>query len=548
MEFLQYGAFVPEGELYARIMKSFDRMESSMYAVPDVFHVKAGQQSFDWPGDWEGRTLLAIIMLAKASGRTPKTLDAILQQLPDYLNKNGHMGSVIEDGLINEQLLAGNSWLMRALCELYEWKKEDTILQMIQAMIDGLILKTQGTYEVYPITKNSRQTGGGEEAGFLTGEVNNGWLSSTDIGCAFIMLDGASHAYHITKNPELYTVINDMIHRFAQADLMDATFQTHATLSATRGILRFYGDTKEPWLLELCEKLFDYYVKNGMTENYANYNWFGRPEWTEPCAIIDSYIAAMMLWQYTAKSDYLDYANNILYNGIYYAQRDNGGFGCDVCVGAGQPTVHPTGSESYEAWWCCTMRGGEGLAKAAEYMASFEDGTVYLPMYQCGTFTIGGITVKETTAYPYEGNVQIDVLGNKGDCSRIAFYLPKWVTDARITTGQASNQQDGFLIVSGEWKEGDKIKLEFTIPLYELPAISPSYAGWKTIRYGTLELTYCANDGLTEMPDIATLVPSKEEKGCFLSTEGKRFVALSTMTFKSKEEILNSRLQVLYKN
>ena len=39
-----------------------------------------------------------------------------------------------------------------------------------------------------------------------------------------------------------------------------------------------------------------------MTENFENYNWFGRPEWTEGCAVIDSFIVATRLWRATGNA------------------------------------------------------------------------------------------------------------------------------------------------------------------------------------------------------------------------------------------------------
>ena len=63
-----------------------------------------------------------------------------------------------------------------------------------------------------------------------------------------------------------------------------------------------------------------------MTENHENYNWFDRFDtWTEPCAIIDSYLLAVQLWEHTMKPEYRDDAELIYYNGICHTQRNNGG-------------------------------------------------------------------------------------------------------------------------------------------------------------------------------------------------------------------------------
>lgn len=103
-----------------------------------------------------------------------------------------------------------------------------------------------------------------------------------------------------------------------------------------------------------------------MTANYANYNWFGRPYWTEPCAIVDSYMASMALFRLTQQSEYAVLANRIYYNALLASQRPNGGFGCDLCSGTEQSgRFVQANTDVYEAWWCCSMRGAEGLCSVA---------------------------------------------------------------------------------------------------------------------------------------------------------------------------------------
>ena len=54
-------------------------------------------------------------------------------------------------------------------------------------------------------------------------------------------------------------------------------------------------------LLPEVEKRFKLYVEEGSTENHMNYNWFGRPTHTEPCAFIDAFMVAVQLWQLTGQ-------------------------------------------------------------------------------------------------------------------------------------------------------------------------------------------------------------------------------------------------------
>ncbi len=163
-----------------------------------------------------------------------------------------------------------------------------------------------------------------------------------------------------------------MIETFTAIDFVGAHMQTHATLSATRGILRLaealedVDNAASARYLAAGQRIFRLYLDRGMTENYANFNWFGRPDtWTEPCAIVDSMMAALSLFRLTEDPKYLTLANRIWYNALGYAQRPNGGYGTDSCVGPAGDILRPSGDGISEAYWCCTMRGSEGLRARA---------------------------------------------------------------------------------------------------------------------------------------------------------------------------------------
>jgi len=549
MEFLEYGNAFAGGELLKRQLMSFDRLEESNYKAPQIFQDYPGAQSFDWPGDYEGRTLLALINLSRAAKRTSKTLGEILEQLPSHLNKHDFFGSLLDITAISEQQLSGNSWYIRALCELYEWKKEPDVLTMIKNCIESLMLPLKGSYKRYPIEKEARQVLGGREDGNLTGEIIGGWRVSTDIGCAFIPIDGFSHAYHLTKNEGLKELVFEMIERLAESDLISADFQTHATLSALRGILRFYEDTGESRLLELAVKTFDFYTKNGMTENFANRNWFCRPDWTEPCAVVDSYIVSMELWRHTQKSDYLQLAHSIFYNALYYAQRDNGGFGCDVCTGAnGTQLLHPSNESVYEAWWCCTMRGGDGLAAASRHMAAQSGDILYLPVYQDGTIKSDGLILCETTGYPYDGNVMIQVLQNESKFTKLALFAADWMESPCMMLNSVNIPvviENGFILLDRALEVGDIIELSFDLSPKAVPAKSADFSKKHTVRYGALQLCCIAEDKPRPLPNPKDI---KKTGGGFTFTDKEKneYFTPAMMTFGTREEFLHKKLQIIF--
>jgi hypothetical protein len=146
--------------------------------------------------------------------------------------------------MMNEQQLSGNGWMLRALCEYYEWKKDDKVLSIISSISHNLFVKGKGYYKDYPIEPEKRNSTEGKEAGNID-RIKNNWMLSTDIGCVFIGMDGAIQAYKLLKDPELKEVIDEMISAFLKIDLVAIKAQTHATLSACRGLVRYAEITED---------------------------------------------------------------------------------------------------------------------------------------------------------------------------------------------------------------------------------------------------------------------------------------------------------------
>jgi len=206
-----------QGELNTRLMKNFDRLEEGKYQ-PDSLFISEEESNW-WPGDKEGRTILALTKLAQATGREPKYLDTIIKLFPEKVNEKGYF---------------------------YLWKIDANVLASINRIIE---------------------------------RVGN-WILSTDIGCDFIFMDGVVQAYQVSQQEELKPLIDEMIGLFRKIDLVQIKAQTHASLTGLRALLRYYQTTGDNSMIQTAEKNFNLYLKYARTENYENYNWFGRPEGT----------------------------------------------------------------------------------------------------------------------------------------------------------------------------------------------------------------------------------------------------------------------------
>jgi hypothetical protein len=364
------------GDLLRRIDLNRKRLSDDIYQSLEIF-----SQGENWPGDFQGRDILALCSLYKVyendyqkkmsiSIQLAKIFDAIDQ----HLNADGYFGPLFDCRAIDEQQVAGNSWYLRGLIEYYKLTKSPKYLHQIEVIRDRFLLAIAPYYQNYPIYAR-RELGG--VGGHITEQIIDGWKISSDVGCAFIMLDGMSAVYEMLPSLELKTAIENIIDRFLDLDCVQLECQTHATLSCARGIFRFYQVNKKQKYLDYVIEIFNKYINYGLTYDYANINWFKHMDsWTEPCCIIDSLILAKNLFLTTGQDFYLHFYNRVYVNSLRTFQRDNGGAGCSTCA---IDNHYALKSHLYEAFFCCTMRLAEGLYEMVSFAGFEKNGDLYIP-------------------------------------------------------------------------------------------------------------------------------------------------------------------------
>lgn len=344
-------------ELNERISLNAERLESGdYYRIAEVFDTHSAR----WPGDKEGRALLAFVSHYKINGRKIECMDKMIDEMDAHTNEQSCFGPLSSNTEFFEQQLSGHSWLLRGLCEYYEQFSDERALAQVNKIVKNLYFPTKNKYSTYPTVRDGALSGGVSGNSLNT---INGWKLSSDVGCAFMSIDGLSHAYAITRDEELRDLVDEMIDTYLAIDKLKLKVQTHCTLTAARGMMRMYSITHEKKYLDGAIDIYNLYVfDGGMTYTYQNANWWGRNDtWTEPCAIVDSLMLATELYLTTGNESYRETAARVYHNGFATAQRDNGGAGTDTVVTSLNGGTDTLQSKMYEAYFCCTMRLSEGL-------------------------------------------------------------------------------------------------------------------------------------------------------------------------------------------
>lgn len=494
------GRVTVTGELQKRLSQNMNRLEETKYRPDHVFLTE--KQSGNWPGDTEGRTILGLVMDAQATGRAPRYLDEIIRRVPAHLNDLGYMGTIHRDS-VDEQQLSGNGWMLRGLCEYALWKQDTTLYPMIRRMAENLFLPIEKYVADYPITPASRVKNTGGASGH-TAQTLGRWRLSSDIGCVFIGMDGLLQALQLTGDEKLRPVAEQLVRLFLKVDPVGIKAQTHATLTALRGLLRYADLTGDRSVLKDVEQRWEIYKRFGMTENYANYNWFRRYDtWTEPCAIVDAFMVAMQLWQHTGRAGFRNDAELIYYNALCHAQRPNGGFGLDVCPGKARGTdfINAHGDEAH---WCCTMRGGEGLGRAAlGSVCTSAEGLVFPFLANLDVHTASpagdSLVLSVSTAYPFAEGATVSVVKAPQKAISLAFAKYPWTQNYKITLRGKPlryREADGLAVVKIMLRKGDVIRLSFSMEPREASTINRenTQKGDFRVMYGPLVLAGTVGD------------------------------------------------------
>lgn len=487
-----FGSITAGGELGRRARLSFARLEKY---EPKV--ALAGNEG--WPGDREGRAILGQTLIAQATKQPSRHVEALIAGVGARLNAKGYMGEPLPADVVDEQVMSGNGWVLRGLAEHHLWKRDEASRALIERIVAGLYLPAKGTYARYPLTAAERPRSDKADVSFTAKQAVSGWRLSTDVGCAFIALDGVTAAYEVLRTPALAALIEEMVTRFRALDVLAVNAQTHATLSATRGVLRYATLAGRPDLVAFAESMWSTYKTRGMTDHYANDNWFNRPQWTEGCAIVDAYDLPLRLFAATGNAAYLEDAQLVYWNGIGFNQRPNGGFGCDTCPGSdGQWYLAPFAA-IFEAPACCSMRGAEGIARAVAASFLVRADGVLLPDFHDAEATLplagGEVTLRERTRWPYDGRVSVDVVRSTSQgVIDLRLLLPSWVDRSTIvakTNGKPTplDEREGAAVFRIEAKPGFRVELAFPMNIRSVaPVNAAKVPAMHGFRHGPLVL------------------------------------------------------------
>jgi DUF1680 family protein len=269
-----------------------------------------------------------------------------------------------------------------------------------------------------------------------------------------------------------------------------------------------------------------------------------------PCGAYGHFKIGRYLIGVTGDSRYGDSMECVLYNTILGAKplkEDGSSFYYSDYNMSAHKVYHP------DKWPCCS---GTFPQITADYGISsyfHDDAGIYVNLYVPSRLSWqqhgANLTLTQKTNYPYAAHTEFELKTDKDVALDVRFRIPAWAGSKTVLTVNgkrvAAELAPGkFATVSRSWKNGDRIALEFDIPL-TLEEVDPQHKNLVALQHGSLSLF--AVEPSVEHPTRAELVKAQQTAAGSVDWEVatssgklhfKPFTAIESESYRLYHEVL----------
>ncbi len=314
--------------------------------------------------------------------------------------------------------------------------------------------------------------------------------------------------------------------RYAQ-DHLPVREQKEAVGHAVRAMFLYCAmadvvhETSDPGLWSASKALHDsvtlhrMYVTGGIgpsehNEGFtADYDLPNENAYQETCAS-----AAMVLWNHrllnvTGDAKYTDVMEQSLYNAVAAGVSLTGDLFCYATPLASRGTF------TRSPWFgvpCCPTTIARFLPSLGQYVYSRSSDGLWVNLFIASEATTaldaGKVTLRQTTKYPWEGDVTIAVEPDAPREFTLHVRLPSWATNPTLRVNGAAVSPPvvrGYAAIRRSWKRGDTVQLSLPMEVQRLAA-HPNVLqaqGKIAVRRGPLIYAFEQADNPVPLHDVA---------------------------------------------
>jgi DUF1680 family protein len=278
------------------------------------------------------------------------------------------------------------------------------------------------------------------------------------------------------------------------------------------GLAKLYRATGDAHYLTAVEKAWDnirqYHLTLGggpwggvelfSRETFNSQLVFSPDGYVETCSIFSWMQLNRELLAITGESRYADEIEKSAYNDLLGAQDPNGEDWCYYSF--------PNGPRTNTTYWrCCKSSGALALEELSPVAyGTNAAGDVFVNLYGPNEGTItrgqsGSVGLRQKTDYPFGGAISIEVTPERVSRFVLSVRIPVWAEGAKVAVNgvPVAATPGTYLPIAREWRPGDKITLDFPMPVRLHKALNQSVQEAKlpdgtTMRQEVLHTEYAA--------------------------------------------------------
>ena len=294
----------------------------------------------------------------------------------------------------------------------------------------------------------------------------------------------------------------ELRHWYHQAHL-PVREQTEATGHAVRAVYLYSGMadvarlTGDEEMFAACRRLWKdmvqrkLYVTGGIGATHLGeafsfaYDLPNDTAYSETCAAIGLAFFARRMLEIEADRSYADVMEQALYNTVLAGMAlDGKSFfyvnPLEVVPEACERDERKRHVKAVRQKWfgcaCCPPNIARIVSSIGAYVYTQSADTIYTHLYVGSTLncTINGTAVdlKLESGFPWNGSAKVTVHTEKAAEGTLAFRIPGWCRSHRIVTTAEVREhtEKGYLYLTGTWKDGDTVELDFPMEVRCLTA------------------------------------------------------------------------------
>lgn len=250
----------------------------------------------------------------------------------------------------------------------------------------------------------------------------------------------------------------------------------------------------------------------GFGENYEHNNMTA---YCETCAAISNVYWNYRLFLNQPNAQFYDVLERTLYNGVISGVSLSGDkFFYDN-------PLESDYSHEREAWFgcaCCPGNVTRFMASIPGYVYTSDDENIMVNLFVGNEahipFKSDTVSLKQTTQYPWDGNVQIEITDEVQDQFNLLVRIPGWAkgevvpsdlyhffgdeektiqvkVNGRNKNSLVTQCVDGYVAINRKWKKGDEIEIEFPMEIKKITANEKVEADRGKMAYQRGPIVYC---------------------------------------------------------